>query len=416
MKHIILTGSLILFTVHFCTAQSWKKVAEIPNETIYSFEVQNHTAYAGAADRVYIGSNDGASWRSATPFSSDVYVLAVTEFHDKLYAGTGRGGVWTSSDGGASWRSLSSGLVDPGISSFAVWNNELYAGSLGNGFYKLDEAGGQWKTFNPGFFTNVDGNVSQVVTTDSTLIAAAGLNGIFYSFDSSARGWDYFYYLATLAPGLKVSGLLFDSARTLYAASPSRLTLFSSADRGRTWLADNNGMHVGDPVLTADDRYDYVAVSYLASLPAGYEVKIYQRSLHAPAGSAWTATDSLPGAYFYALGVAGGRLFSATDSGLYYKGASIPPALHPDNSDQPFIFPNPASGQVNITLHLQLPQSITVHIYDAAGRLVATPLRNYAWTPGRQVVTLNIPGLSKGVYVLDASTRDKHYTGRLIVR
>jgi|GEM_PF-1306387 len=417
MKHTFFAGLFILLAHHLCIAQSWKRVSEIPKTAIYCFEVHDHTVYAGAVDRVYIGTNDGAQWHASASLDS-AYVMAVTEYHHKLFVGTGKPGVRVSNDEGASWQSLNNGLdINIPISSFATWNDELYASSLGNGFYKLNEASGRWSLFNPEFFTNVDGNVYRVVAIDSTLIAVAGLNGIFYEYDPAGGKWDYSYYLSTLAPGLGMYNLLFDSAKNLYAASPSRLTLFRSGDRGRSWLLDNNGMHPGDPTLAADDQYDYAAVSYLYQLPSAYAVKVYRRALHAPSGTPWTMTDSLPDFYFYALGTAGRRLYGATDdNGLYYKEMdAVTPST--DTSDKPFIYPNPAYLQVNVALHLDVQQTITVRIFDATGRLVEMPLKNYTLAAGRQIVTLDIRGLSGGAaYIIDVSTRDKHYTGRLIVR
>jgi len=415
MKQIVLAGVLALSTHYFCTAQTWSRVAGIPKEeTIYSFTVDDHTAYAGGIRTVYIGSDDGAQWHASAPLDNDLYVVAVTKFHQKLYAGTFKDGIRVSDDDGASWHPLSNGLGVLSISSLAVWKDELYAGSYGVGFYKLNEAGGYWAPFNANFFTNVDGNVYKVLAIDSTLVGAAGINGISYRYDPAAGGWDYSYYLSGLAPGLGVFDLLFDSAKVLYAASPSRLGLFRSENRGRNWVPDNNGLQEGDPVLTADGQRDYFAVSYVDNALGDYVVKVYQRDLHAAPGTTWTRTDSLPGFYFYSMGIAGGRLYSGTDSGLYFRGPGV--TVKPDSGDRPFIYPNPASGHVNIGLHFEAPETIVVHIYDAGGRLVATPLRNYALAAGRQVVTIDISSLARGVYIIDVSTPDKRHSERLIVR
>ena len=415
MKQLVLAGILTLSAHFLCTAQTWSRVAEIPKEeTIYCFSVYEHVAYAGGTRTVYIGSNDGAQWHASTPLDSDLYVVAVAKFHQKLYAGTFKDGIRVSNDDGASWHTLNNGLGIYSISSLTIWKDELYAGTFGVGFYKLNEAAGYWEPFNVNFFTNVDGNVYQLLAIDSTLVGAAGFNGISYRYNPEAGSWDNFYYLSTLAPGLGAVGLLFDSAKVLYAASSSRLGLFRSEDRGRSWVVDNNGLLTGDPGLAADDMHDYAAVSHLDNSSGNYIVEVYQRDLHATPGTVWTLTDSIPGPYFYALGVAGGRLYSGRDSGLYFRGPGV--TVKPDSGDKPFIYPNPASGQVNIGLHFEGPVIIALHIYDAGGRLVATPLKNYALAAGRQVVTLDIAGLARGVYIIDVSTPDKRHSERLIVR
>jgi len=415
MKQLVLAGVLVLSAHYLCTAQTWSRVAEVPKEeTIYSFSVYDHTAYAGGTRTVYIGSNDGAQWHASTPLESDLYVVAVAKYHQKLYAGTFKDGIRVSNDDGASWQPLSNGLGIYSISSLAIWKDELYAGSFGVGFYKLNEAAGCWESFNANFFTNVDGNVYQLLAIDSTLVGAAGINGISYRYDADAGSWDNSYYLSMLAPGLGVFSLLFDSTKVLYAASTSRLGLFRSEDRGRNWVVDNNGLQVGDPYLAADDQHDYLAVNYLDNSSGDNAVKVYQRDLHAAPGTAWNLTDSFPESYFYSLGVAGGRLYSGRDSGLYFKGSGV--TVKPDSGDKPFIYPNPASGQVNIGLHFEAPETITIHIYDAGGKLAATPLKNYALAAGRQVVTLDIANLARGVYIIDVSTPEKRHSERLIVR
>jgi len=414
MKQLVLAGILTL-SAHLCIAQTWSRVAEVPKEeTIYCFTVHDHTAYAGGVRTVYIGSNDGAEWRASSPLDNDLYVVAVAKYHQKLYAGTFRDGIRVSNDDGASWQPLNNGLGVLSISSLAVWKDELYAGSFGVGFYKLNEAAGRWESFNANFFTNVDGNVYQLLSIDSTLVAAAGLNGISYQYDPVAGSWNNSYYLSMLAPGLGVVSLLFDSTKALYAASSSRLGLFRSGDRGRSWVVDNKGLQAGDPYMAADDQHDYIAVNYLDNATGDNAVKVYQRDLHAAPGAVWALTDSFPNSYFYSLGVAGGRLYSGRDSGLYFKGPGV--TVKPDSGEKPFIFPNPAGGQVNIGLHFEAPEVIALHIYDAGGRLVATPLKNYALAAGKQVVTIDITGLARGVYIIDVSTPDKRHSERLIVR
>jgi hypothetical protein len=414
MKQIVLAGVMILFAQCFCIAQTWSRVTAIPKEeSIYCLSVFDHTVYAGGGRTVYIGSNDGSQWRASSHMDDDLIVLAVAKFHQKLYAGTFRDGIRVSDDDGMSWRPLNLGLGVYSISSLAIWKDELYAGTYGVGFYKLDEAAGSWTPFNSNFFTNVDGNVYQLMAIDSTLTAAAGLNGISYRWDPNSNSWDYTYYLSRLAPGLAVVSLLFDSAKVLYAGSTSRLGLLRSEDRGRSWVADNNGVQPGDPFLAADDQFDFAAVNYLDN-SGGNSVKLYQRSLHASVGTTWDMTDSFPNSYLYTLGVAGGLLYSGRDSGLYYKATGV--TVIPDSIDKPFVYPNPASGRVNIGLHFAEPQIIGLHIYDAMGKLVSTPLKNYMLAAGSQVITVDLAGLAKGVYIIDVSTSQRRNSTRLIVR
>ncbi|HEY4150435.1 MAG TPA: hypothetical protein VGM41_15960, partial [Chitinophagaceae bacterium] len=303
--------------------QSWTRVTDVPKTKVYCLERHNNTLYAGTSDHLYIGADNGANW-TASSFPGSVYVLSATEYHHTIYIGTGYAGVLTSSDGGAHWTPLNTGAPGDPVSCFAVWKDHLYMGTLGDGFYVLDEAAGRWNPFNNGFYTNVDGNIWSLVATDTTIIATAGVNGFFYRYNPGPAAWENTDYLSMAAPGLGVQSLASDSSGSLYAAVPNSFLLFRSDDRGSHWNFDTTGLHIpsfaieNSIVLTAGSKKNYFANNFLST--GGNQVRVYERDNNAVPGTPWTATDTLSNAFFYAMVEGGSRLYSAQDSGLYYKG------------------------------------------------------------------------------------------------
>lgn len=62
------------------------------------------------------------------------------------------------------------------------------------------------------------------------------------------------------------------------------------------------------------------------------------------------------------------------------------------------VFPNPASGQVNLEINANVAQPVTVQLYDMTGKKVAEQ-RNVL-KAGLQQITLPLQGIAKGVYLI----------------
>ncbi len=62
------------------------------------------------------------------------------------------------------------------------------------------------------------------------------------------------------------------------------------------------------------------------------------------------------------------------------------------------VFPNPASGQVNMKIEADIAQPITTQLYDMAGKKVAE--QHYVLKAGQQQITMPLQGIAKGVYVI----------------
>jgi hypothetical protein len=412
MKYILLLFvAAISYSVSF--SQAWVRVNEVRDTAVYCIEQHNNTLYVGTSDRVYITVNNGASWTSTAHISTSP-VVTVTVFKNKLYVGTFGSGVFQSSDNGAHWQPVSTGLGVFQISKFAIWNNNLYAATYGNGMYKLNDAGNGWLEFNNEFFTNVDGNVFDLESTGTTLIAAAGANSFFYKLDTVQKKWNSFTYFPFTRPGFFVFGLMMDGP-TLYAASQD--FLLRSSDTGSTWVFDRTGMLAGELLITAGNTNDYVAGnSFDGSIN---KVRVYQRARGAAVGAAWTKTDSLFDNFFSAFAFSNGRLYAAQDSGLYYKQVeagtvtAVPNVIN--HIEQIRVFPNPSKGMSNIHFELTQQKKISVQLLDITGKLIDEPYHDLNLNTGQQDLLIDLSRLQSAVYLIRVISEKEQFVTRVVV-
>ncbi|MDP4199411.1 MAG: YCF48-related protein [Bacteroidota bacterium] len=87
-----------------------------------------------------------------------------------------------------------------------------------------------------------------------------------------------------------------------------------------------------------------------------------------------------------------GTILVTANGGLSWVG---PPPSQDSLSVQ--VFPNPASGQTQISYSLLKPQHVTLTIFDVSGVAVATVL-NYSYQAGPETVPLNTSVLAAGTY------------------
>lgn len=79
-------------------------------------------------------------------------------------------------------------------------------------------------------------------------------------------------------------------------------------------------------------------------------------------------------------------------------------------------YPNPASESTTIRYHLIQDTDVTLAVYDVAGRLVATPVRNQLQKAGLNEVRIDVSDFNEGVYFATMQDRDgKRQTVKIVV-
>lgn len=293
----------------------WTKISS-PNGAINVIELANNTIYAGIGNFLYISNDEGATWTLSEigkPGLADVTAIKV--FNNHIYAGTNASGIFSTADGGKTWAN-DGPFFSTGITSFAERNNNLYAASDGDGVFTLNLAQNKWEAFNnnlPQIITSYD--VFKIVNTGNTLVAAAGVNSTFYHYDFTGNKW--------VESGLPKWGsylvdVIYDNGTLLGIGTERKI--IRSVNNGIDWTYDTKDLQetlpgaLNNEKIYAGSLKHYVLIN---TIGGGW---VQQRDKKAAAGSSWAnGQELLSKIQLHGIVELDGKLFLATDSGLYVK-------------------------------------------------------------------------------------------------
>ncbi len=307
---------------------NWTRLNSL-GDTITVLAGFNHVIYAASNhNTLYTSSNGGETWTSVRIGTPDITITAIQVFNDQIYVGTDNNGIFSSADAGRTWSNYVDGfqayniygyLVGYPVSSFAVKDNILYVSTMGNGVYVLNQATNRWSAFNnnlPQIITSY--NVFKILNTNTTLVAAGGINGTFYYYDFANNQW-----METLLPhwGTYVNKMIIDN-EVLYAITTEQ-KMIRSDNNGVNWDYDTADLHVSSILnyreLCAGTTKDYVlTVQFSNTAESG--TYIQQRDKNVAIGTSWaTGQQFLNGIHAHAILESDGRLFLGANEGLYVK-------------------------------------------------------------------------------------------------
>ncbi len=300
------------------------------NDTITVLEEFNHVIYAASNNnKLYTSANEGTTWTTLRVGTPDVAISAIRVFNNQIYIGTQNNGIFSSNDGGTTWSNYVNGFQDYNIygqlvgypvSSFAVKDNVLYAGTRGNGVHTLNQAAGQWSAFNnnlPQIITSYE--VFKLLSSNNTLVAAAGVNATFYYYNFNTGQWVY-----TALPHIQtyINKMIVDNG-TLYAVTSER-KIIRSSNNGINWDYDSVDLHDAALTYNYKELYSGTAKNYVFTVGFGGSgengTTIQQRDKNAPIGTSWSSGQQFLGEiHANALLELNGKLFLGTNEGLYVK-------------------------------------------------------------------------------------------------
>jgi photosystem II stability/assembly factor-like uncharacterized protein len=230
---------------------------------------------------------EGATWNSLGPGNIGGRTRSLSIYpnnSDTLWAGSVSGGVWRSEDGGQSWFPVDDFMVNLAVSSMVMdpTNPDVIYAGTGEGFFSGDSIRGA------GIFRTVDGVTWQqlssttgedfqwvnrlAVSSDGTVLLAAGRTGILRSDDPDRLNW-----MQTLRE---------DIADIDFHPTDSTQAIAGSRENGRAYYSINGGLTwqlATSTELWGDGR---VEVTYAANNPM-----IVYASLQRNRGEIWRSTD-----------------------------------------------------------------------------------------------------------------------------
>ena len=218
----------------------WTQISSVDSDIdILSVVVFNNKILAGTWDGFYRSTLGDIYWEpfSPTGMPSDTVIWSMTMIDNALFAGTG-GHVYTSSiDDADTWIEGGTGIpVNARITSLVANGNALFAGSDSNGVFITTDGGTRWTAVNSGL---ADTHISQLVAMGAKLFAVT-LKGVFV-YDTIGMSW------AAYSSGLKNINCLL-AAKNMHFAGTDDNGVYLSVDSGLTWTPFSSGMPAGTRV------------------------------------------------------------------------------------------------------------------------------------------------------------------------
>ncbi len=163
---------------------NWAPVSFTPQDVTFIFSIclKGTTLFAGTNRGVFTSVSQGAGWTESNNGIIPVYVEALTDLNDTIFAGANIYGVSQYSTTG--WQFTGLGLRN--CNDIITRGTDLYTAS-DYGIYKSTNSGVTWSLLNAFSFPVLITYCSRVDVADSLIVGAALQSGIFRSGDYGAN-------------------------------------------------------------------------------------------------------------------------------------------------------------------------------------------------------------------------------------
>ncbi|MFH0734041.1 MAG: T9SS type A sorting domain-containing protein [bacterium] len=398
---------------------------------------QNEILFAGTlGGGVFSSINGGNSWDSRSNGITDFNVMTLNLFGSVVFAGTNAAGIFKSTDDGVSWQSANTGLSNLRIPIIASNESTLFAGTHGSGMFRSFNNGDNWEPINNGLGDNI---VVRSIIVENNVVFAGTATGVFRS-TNNGTSWQA---VNSGLPFATITGLA--KYNDLILAGTDYHGVYVSSDNGDYWVAANEGLgnaHVKSFLFTKEMVYMTTygsgffrrTLSSLYNLPIPVELTNFSINVAANGVKLeWsTATESnnmgfaiersVDNENFIELAFINGngttterKEYSYTDreatQGIYFyrlkiidfDGSFVYSNVVSANVELPTNFtlnqnyPNPFNPTTTISFSLPAKEIVTLKIYDALGKEVAS-LYDEELQAGTYQTQWNASSVASGVY------------------
>ncbi len=377
----------------------------------------NSTVFAGSWNvGMFRSTNNGDNWTPSGLTGKAIFCIGEgpdSKLFALIHSNTGPS-IHLSSDNGVTWNeayffahsnnyAYGGGIVFmPGNIAVAALSFTLgpTIGDIGVNIARSTDAGLSWTSLgiiNGWGFAN-----SIIKLSDVRILAATSLSGIWQSTNNGSFWTQVTSYppVYTYSLAVNSNGHIFAGRRT--AASLAEL-VFRSTDNGASWQNTGvlSGQNGGDVRAFYIDNSDRI---YLFINTWGPTERKILRSTNN--GANWQLLISgMPSAQtVYSLtGNSQNIVFAGTSSGGVFKGSdnfvSIngEEAVYPDKFELKQNYPNPFNPSTNIEYSLASNSLVSLKVFDAAGRLIKTLVKEYQKRDNYRII-FDASGLSSGIY------------------
>ncbi len=350
---------------------------------------------------IFVSNDRGQSWkRSATTMTTNgnpavfnnLIVKKGIIFAAATSTSGGPSGVYASIDTGTTWSAVNTGLTATTTAYAFYLDADTLYGCMKEGLYRTTNNGGTWEKWGVSGLPAT--KINSLIITNDTMYAS---NGTLKVYRSINRGRTWFG--ATSNQTIFLPERLYVHNNKFYTITSSNQGKFMiCSDSGKTWTEVNAafGQDVQSVQFVNDNIFARV-----------YNKGIY---LSTNAGTTWAQINqgmSTAAPVLSAMTIAWDTLFASyQDGGIIRRGLPdvgvttvkrFGQTTAPDGFALSQNFPNPFNPSTRI--EFSIPQSgfVTLNVYDAIGREVATVVREQM-NAGSYSAGFNGAGLSSGVY------------------
>lgn len=377
IRHCIL--GMILGIASHVHAQ-WNLQSQVPSIYFNQLHTDTSRLFAVSDSNLIFYTGTGQNW-NVSVLPPQLVASSFISFKGSWFVGTQKHGIWRSVNQGSNWQYM--GLTNTLIHQFTVYDDTLYAATdAGVAYYVVNQPG--WVMLTNGV-PNYANAVVAIASSRNRIIAEAGANGAYYTFDKGSVLWKEYFYYNRITPGLQMTGLLMDG-ETAYAVNGRRV--LRSVDEGKTWKEDHAGLGTGfHRLVKRIGITDFIITNTIS-----YQATCSIRSTSDSLGSSWQVFNHQPSpGYVSDICSWNNHLWMATEYGilkLEQPLTSIP--ISTQKTAEILVYPNPSSFQ-DLTIQSSEPfRSITVMGFD--GNVLLT-YNDTQWIANR-------PELPEGLYML----------------
>ena len=306
------------------------------------------------------------------------YVVCLSEYNGKLYAGT-TGGVFVSSDKGVNWESF--GLKDFTVTAFAGYNGDLLAGSDMYGVLVYPAKAGSWSmnlltdyvsqimrygdevligtdagfivaTYDGALLKPLNRGLSNIpvksISVIDNRILAGTVNGLYISTDNG-KNWNQ---IGDTLKNKQISTLLVFNGNIIAGTYHGA---YLSTDLGATWKSVN----VGDKNINCSLLED--GNIYLGTNKGVFASIDY--------GQTWVETNSgIEGLEVYSMAASGGNIVAATYIGTFYS------------TDKGMSWVKPKTGVISYSVNSMLLDSGSLYACTNGNGIFLSTNYGESWT------------------------------------
>jgi photosystem II stability/assembly factor-like uncharacterized protein len=407
---------------------NWPKNNGLPHNypTVNALATSGSAVLAATSEGMYRSTDNGTSWTYANTGILATDVVSVAHNGTTAFAGTSRSGVFISSDHGMTWSRSTTGLPTPEVVAVATSSNRAFVSLLNHKVYASSNQGVSWTSASNG----LPADVYLMAATDTKIYAIT--NASKYTMEKLYVSLDYGQNWTQIVGAYAISG-----GMTAIAAYQERIyigtangVVYRSDDNGTSWrdigsylptvkitailalgdetfvgtagkgvfkfTGDDYNMMSGDPGLTNPNITD-LAIQDDMLFASTWGGGIFSSGNH---GQSWFATnEGLGDQFVYSLAGEATKMFAGSDAGAYqtqsdaFAKFAIMSGLNTNAKDRLVVYPNPASGVINIVNNFSVFSEIV--ITDLSGREIQK-----VSIPAETTQLVDLQSFNRGLYML----------------